>query len=294
MMQYYRMGGMEIVWDSEDIQIPDDNFSEKFIQSTHKHSPDIVFQAKKMDMELVKNARVLEKTGGYELLRTDAGLFVLNHWGTSRFAYGVKVSELFAQTSVPVYFGKDFHQQVPLPMTRFLSTIGLHSKLLQAGAPVIHASYISVCGYAVLFTAPAQTGKSTQSRLWQEHAEAKVINGDRVLLRSEDTGWKAYGYPCCGSSDICENETFPVACIVMLSQAQTNYIQELTLSEKIRGLVSAMELYPWEPRELDLAFALAQEIVQQVSVVRLCCRPDAEAVAVLKNYLEENGYVHLD
>ena len=78
--------------------------------------------------------------------------------------------------------------------------------------------------------------------------------------------------------------------IVVLEQATENEVVALSLSQKIRHLVSATELYPWEPRELDLAFSLAEQIAAQVPMVKLRCRPDAQAVEVLKQYLEENGH----
>lgn len=69
-------------------------------------------------------------------------------------------------------------------------TVGLHHKLLQQDALVIHASYIEFMGRGILFLGPSGTGKSTQARLWNEHAGAPILNGDRALLRQKDGIWQ--------------------------------------------------------------------------------------------------------
>ena len=288
------MGEIPISWYDNGIEITEDSFSRRFQKDVIMENPQIVLEARPMDTLWFEHAACLKKTGGYELLRTEQGMFLMNHWGTCRHAFGIYLDELWKNSALPVYFHERFSSQVPLQMTRFLSSVGLHSKLLQNHAPVIHASYIVHAGRAILFSAPEQTGKSTQARLWAQYRGARTINDDRVLLRANENVWKAYGYPCCGSSNICENETYPVAAIVILEQAPENRVEQMRVPAKIRALVSAMEIYAWDSREVDMAFSMAEEMIRQVPVIKLRCRPDQEAVQVLYQYLEENGYVESD
>ena len=201
------------------------------------------------------------------------------------------MSDLYKGNIISIYVNKKMKEQVPVDIFRFMGTVGLHSVLLMKKAPIIHASYVGYNNKAILFSAPSRTGKSTQAELWKKYSGAEIINGDRVLLRQKDSIWNAYGYPCCGSSNICENTTMPIAAIVILQQGQNNRIEELSLGQKVRNLVSAMELYLWETEEMERAFVLSQELIKEVPVIKLVCRPDADAVKTLKIYLEEKAYV---
>lgn len=151
----------------------------------------------------------------------------------------------------------------------------------------MHASYIDWNGQAILFAAASGTGKSTQAALWERYAGAEILNGDRVLLREREQIWNAYGYPCCGSSDICVNRNLPLRAIVILEQGSENQVSEIPAGEKIRTLLAGIEVYRWSIREIDKALELAEQIARKVPVVKFVCRPEEGAVTVLKNYLEE-------
>ena len=224
--------------------------------------------------------------GMYELYRTPMGTALMYHWGFCRMGYGYLASELLRKDRMECWFAPRMEQQPPVPMFRFLSTAGLHSKLLRYGAAILHASYIDWNGQAVLFAAPAQTGKSTQAELWAQHCGADIINGDRVLLRRREKTWHAFGYPCCGSSNICVNRTLPLRAIVVLEQGQENKVLPMTGAEKVRALFAGIERYLWDTQEMDIALNLAQELALETDVVRLVCRPDAQAVSVLQDYLK--------
>ena len=293
-MKRFSIGEFHIALDDSIQEIVDDSFSNLFLDGNYKANPDILFKQKDMDVSLLRRAECLTRTGGFELLRTEEGLFLVNHWGTCRFGYGVFLDDLFQAPEVFVYVNPDMKTQIPLNVSRYFSTIGLHSKLLQNSALVLHASYIEYAGKAILFTAPAQTGKSTQADLWNKITGAQIINGDRVLLRKNNDVWNAYGYPCCGSSKICENCTLPIAMIVVLEQAKENVAEEMTTASKIRALISATEIYPWETREFDMALVHSHSIADEVRIVKLLCRPDADAVNVLKTYIEDCVYANSD
>lgn len=63
--------------------------------------------------------------------------------------------------------------------------------------------------YVILFSGPSGIGKSTHADLWVKHRGARVINGDRTLLQKlGDRPRMSLGWPICGSSEICHNESF--------------------------------------------------------------------------------------
>lgn len=203
-------------------------------------------------------------------------------WGNLFHGFAVW-PERFAVT-----FDPRMLRQPPLRPDWFFSVCAFHRQLLLRHGCVLHASFIDVGGEAILFTGPSGIGKSTQARLWVEHEGAEVINGDRALLRKRDGRWHAFGYPCCGTSGICLDRTLPLRAVVMLSQAAENRVSVPSAAEKVRALTAAMELYPWDRREIDMAMSVAMDLASGVPIVKLACRPDAGAVEALKRHLEVN------
>lgn len=281
----YSIGGFELELKMNATQLLCDGLMKEFLQSQDVPSQ-LSYREAVLDPAMLAGSRLLERTGGYELLETDNGLFLLNHWAQCRHAYGFWLKELSGETRLFIH--PDVAKQTPLYVSYLLSTAGLHRKFLERDAAVVHASYIAHRGKAILFMGPSGTGKSTQAGLWQRHAGAQIINGDRALLRKQDGIWYVYGYPCCGSSHICLNRTLPLGAAVILQQGKENRIEALSPSRKVCALVAGTELYPWADWELEKAFALAEQLIAQAPVFGLTCRPDEDAVRVLQNYLE-NG-----
>lgn len=151
---------------------------------------------------------------------------------------------------------------------------------------LLHASFITHGGRAILFTAPSETGKSTQARLWCEHAGAELINGDRAAVRVFDDGIKACGIPFSGSSPVCRNVTMPLAAIVCLSQAPENSITRLGGVRAFRRIWEGCTYNVWDREDVELAVKNVTQIISRVPVYHLACRPDAGAVALLKKTLE--------
>lgn len=221
--------------------------------------------------------------GVYVPYQVDGKLFLSYHWGRIFDGFGIWPG------SFSCVFDPQMLCQPPLDIDWFFGVSGFHSILLNDGAAILHASYVDAGGKAILFTAPSQTGKSTQANLWKQHAQAEIINGDRVLLRKKDGKWHAWGYPGCGSSNICVNRTLPLGAIVVLSQGPENRVISMRPGNIIRSVATAIECYPWEPHEIDLALDIGSMIAQEIPVVHLACRPDADAVYTLRDYLTKEG-----
>lgn len=290
-MRCYRLGDICLRWQGEYI-LERDNFTDRFaleVDPACECGEQLYYESVFFPLEQFQDAPVLEYNASYELRQTRQGKLILFHWAACRFGYGFLLDELERGDRVRCWFNPAMQAQPPLSAARFFTTAGLHAKLLQRGAPILHASYIGWKGRAILFAAPSQTGKSTQAELWRQHAGAEIINGDRVLLRRREGKWHAFGYPCCGSSQICLNRTLPLAAVVILAQGLENRVEEMRPAEKIRALVAGTEVLLWDKKELDRSFELAGQISSQVPVVRLVCRPDAQAVNTLKDYLEREG-----
>lgn len=187
---------------------------------------------------------------------------------------------------IMVWLNSNIYYELGYNTNQLFSILGLHSMFLYRDAIVLHASYIIDNDEAILFTAPSQTGKSTQAELWHIYKNAEIINGDRVLLRKKDEKWMAYGVSICGSSDICKNRSAKINAIVVLEQGSKNKVYPMTMVEKYRAILLGTQYYQWSQDETEKVHEIVINMVKDVKMVKYSCRPDKDAVLTLDKYLE--------
>ena len=167
-----------------------------------------------------------------------------------------------------------------------ITLMDIEATLLDFGSLILHASLIRYGGKGIIFSAPSGTGKSTQAELWERYEGAEVLNGDRAALRKFDGSWQAYGLPYAGTSGIYRNESAPLRAIVILRQADENHICRIKGAEAFRFLYPETMIHRWDPQYERKASALLLDVLAEVPVFLLECRPDREAVTLLRNILE--------
>lgn len=143
----------------------------------------------------------------------------------------------------------------------------------------LHASAIVWRGKAVVFLGESGTGKSTHTRLWQEHIPgAGLLNDDSPVVRVVDgTPW-VYGSPWSGKTPCYRNVRAPLAAVVRLSQAPYNRIRPLNTVEAVCALHPSCP--PALARDETLARHICStmsQVLVSVPVYHLACLPDAEA-----------------
>lgn len=169
----------------------------------------------------------------------------------------------------------------------FVSLLALEKRLLGADSLVLHTAYIVHEGAAILFSAPSETGKSTQAGLWERFRGSRTVNGDRGLLRKADGRWFADGWPVCGSSEICNVEAYPIRAIVMLSQAKEDRCQRLNPGSAFSQVYSQITINRWNRADTVKAMDLIEDLVRSVPVYHLGCTISEDAVACLEGALKE-------
>lgn len=166
-----------------------------------------------------------------------------------------------------------------------LKLLELPKLLLEHSGIFLHASFINDRGRAILFTAPKQTGKSTQAALWQRYRSAEIVNGDRALLRRVDGCWRAYGSPYCGTSGICENRALPLRAVVLLRQGKRNELRPASAREAAAAFLDGCTYEPETQTEAVLDAAL--HIWREVPLLYFACLPEESAVVCLENALRD-------
>ena len=186
-------------------------------------------------------------------------------------------------SSVRIEFAESYRGKISAKNA--LEESGIFRMLAEHGGVVLHSSYIiTQRGEALLFSAPSGTGKSTQAELWRSYAGAKVINGDRALVKAEN-GVTANGILFSGTSGISENLTAPLRAIALLRQSEKNEIRSVSGKEAFMRLLPQCSYYPDEEENLRLVTGILAEIISAVPVYDFGCVPDESAVSALSEVL---------
>lgn len=169
--------------------------------------------------------------------------------------------------------------------TVFTSLFALERKMIERESLILHCAYLCHQEKAILFSAPSETGKSTQAALWEKYRGSTTINGDRALLRKIDGTWNACGWPVCGTSEICHQKDTPVLAIVMLRQGKDNQIQVLSPRQAFTRLYVQITINQWSPSFVEKAIDLISDLIEKVPVYELTCNISEDAVKCLEGCL---------
>ena len=169
----------------------------------------------------------------------------------------------------------------------FTSLLALERRLIARDSLILHCAYMVYQGEAILFSAPSETGKTTQANLWEKYRGSRTVNGDRALLGKRNGRWTAQGWPVCGTSEVCHNEEFPIRAVVMLSQAKENQAEQLPPGRAFPLLYSQITVNKWNMKDHLHAIDLIQELAEGVPVLHLGCTISEEAVDCLEKALKK-------
>lgn len=170
--------------------------------------------------------------------------------------------------------------------TAFTSLLALEKRQLALDALILHCAFVEYEGEAILFSAPSETGKTTQANLWEKYRGAATVNGDRCLLQKIGERWYARGWPVCGSSGVCRNKDVPIRAVVMLSQAPEDRAERLGAMKAFTQIYGQLTVNRWD-REANLrAMALLENLVTAVPVYHLGCTMNETAVEALEAALK--------
>lgn len=167
----------------------------------------------------------------------------------------------------------------------YLGNIFAYS-ILNYGGIMLHGVIMEHKGKGIIISASSGIGKTTHARMWRDYKDALILNGDRALCRKRDGKWYAYGSPWCGSSGEYINRKVPIAAIVLLERGEINEVEKISPFEGALGLIPRAFAPTWEENLMCKALDTIDDIVKDIPVLKLKCRPDLEAVEVLEKAIE--------
>lgn len=154
-------------------------------------------------------------------------------------------------------------------------------KLVEYDAFLMHAAAVELDGETYLFTAKSGTGKTTHARLWLEEFgdRARMINGDKPVLRFLNERLYAFGTPWCGKENLGSNAVSPVKAICFLERGADNHIRRLGQGEVI-GRIFHQLLMPREEETMIHFLDMVDRMIGTVDCYLLQCNMDREAARV--------------
>lgn len=213
-----------------------------------------------------------------------AGIFFRNYPDSLPYAFASRRSVHDGVISLEYLEGKEQFMDYTRNM---ITLMDIEATLLDFEALILHASLINYVGQGIIFSAPSGIGKSTQAELWRQNENADILNGDRAALRKMNGIWQAFGLPYAGTSGIYKNESVPLKAIVALRQAQENRIKQIHGAEAFRYIYPETLIHRWDPGFEKKATDLLLTVFSDIPVFLLECRPEQEAVKLLKDRLAE-------
>lgn len=114
-------------------------------------------------------------------------------------------------------------------------------RLPEYKAFLLHACVIQCRGMTIAFSAPRGVGKTTHARMWLEMFgdEARILNGDKPLVRISDEVVSVYGTPWSGKEGLAVNAVSRLSAIVFLGRGDEPKIEKLSVEESARMLISS-------------------------------------------------------
>ncbi|MGN0276662.1 MAG: hypothetical protein ACI4CZ_05660 [Hominisplanchenecus sp.] len=194
---------------------------------------------------------------------------------------------------VKLYVNEGAFPDVVRTADKVLQLLPIKQLLTYYQSYLLHSSRITVGGKAILFTAPSQTGKTTQAQLWSRFEQAEIVGNDRTVLRKNNDKFDTYGYPVDGSSPVYNNNQIPLGAIVVLRQGTENHIRRLAASQALKFLMEQTVMDNWNVHERMSIQQLWLDLLSDYPVYLLTCRPDRNAVVCLKKVLEKDEVISI-
>ena len=173
---------------------------------------------------------------------------------------------------------------VPDATDGYLESLSIYrsisNQLIDYSGFILHSSVTERNGEAYAFAAKSGTGKTTHCKLWLDtFPDARIINGDKPLVRISDEKVFIYGTPWCGKENYNVNTKAPLKAVCFLERAEQNSIDRISKSEAVARIMPQL-LIPKNPEYIHKLLDLVERFVELVPAYLLKCNMTKEAAFV--------------
>lgn len=137
------------------------------------------------------------------------------------------------------------------------------------GGVSLHAACVVFDEKAVAFTAPSGTGKSTRANQWVSRLGAKMISGDRPVIRLTDDGAVACGIPWDGKEQIFTQTEADLLAILEVRRAPFQRLRKLSKKQARNLLVRQCLMPMWDESAVHVVMRVIMGIIDSVPIYRI-------------------------
>lgn len=167
------------------------------------------------------------------------------------------------------------------PLCYPLDQILLMCLLPQHHGVLVHSAGLRRGERAVVFPGRSGAGKSTLSRLLHGAAGLGRMSDDRMVLRRDAGGLRAWGTPWAGTEQVAENESAPLGAIAFLHQSPRSELRRIGPAEGL-GQILPVASVPWFDEDLTArCLAFCDELLRGVPLYELHFRRHEEVREVV-------------
>lgn len=152
---------------------------------------------------------------------------------------------------------------------------------------VLHASIIEKDGFAYAFSANSGVGKTTHSKLWlKAFDDARIINGDKPLVRLVGDNVFAYGTPWCGKERYNINTKGELKALCFIERGEKNSIARISKTEAVKRIYPQL-LIPESSEYILKLLDLVEKFIDKIPAYVLKCNISEEAAIVAYNAMSQ-------
>jgi len=167
----------------------------------------------------------------------------------------------------------------------FSSFLSYEVPFIYFDAFFLHSSLVETPYGGIAISGDSGNGKSTQARFWQEMYGAKVLNGDRSLIRFIENECYGYGSPLSGSSHIVCNERVMLKAIIVL-EGEEGRLKKVSKKEAFSLLYKQLWHNLFNKEYTERLMDELERLIDCIPVYKIRRRPDREGVEEVKKVLE--------
>jgi len=150
--------------------------------------------------------------------------------------------------------------------------------LADYGAILFHCCAVEYDGKAYLFAAPSGTGKSTHAALWLKLLgdKAKILNGDKPLIKINNGVPYLYGTPFMGKENLGYNGKAPIGGICFIYRSAENSIIPITPTQAFTKAYF-QTFKPNDAQKLKNVLEVVINLINKVPLYEIGCNISLEA-----------------
>jgi len=160
----------------------------------------------------------------------------------------------------------------------------ISKKLIKYDGFLMHGACVEMDGEVYVFCAKSGTGKSTHLNLWKQvyGEKARIINGDKPIIRKINDRFTVYGTPWCGKEGYNINTSAPLKAICFLERGINNHIESIKPADVMKRLVHQI-LMPVIQADMMAYLDMMDKLINDTPAYLLKCNMDKEAAVVAYN-----------